>query len=247
MAADSAVTFPGGRVYVGVQKLLPVYQINAGLSLWGRGDVNDIDADAWVQRFINNDVSSQMNLWEMANKLAMKLNEAFGGVISQRMGIHVGGFDEKDGIRGPAFYHIHNGHYRPGYRNGEYIEIPMEDPPIREFRAHDDRPPTIYEPNDFRLTRNGDFAVFAFLYDEITPLFKDILKRTRLTFPYPSSLAARGEYLRFWINTIKEIYRLSNRRNRILPQPATAGDASIGGPVTVLTISESGIESFYAK
>ncbi len=245
MAADSAITFPFGRVYIGAQKLLPVYQINAGLAIWGKGNVNDVEADVWVQNFIDNDVTSGMGLWEMANKLAEKLNEAFGEVISERMGIHVGGFDEKNGIHGPAFYHVHNGHYRPGFRNGEYVVIPDE--PIREFRAHDDRLPAIYEPNDFYLTRNGDFAVFAFLYDQITPLLKDIHKRTRLIFPYPPSLAARGEHLRFWINTIKEIYRLSNRRERILPQPATAGDASIGGPVTVLTIAESGIEGFYSK
>ena len=70
---------------------------------------------------------------------------------------------------------------------------------------------------------------------------------TSLNFPYPPSLASRGEYLRFWIETIVGIYRLSNARQRILPQPATAGDASIGGPITILTISKSGIESFYTK
>lgn len=31
MAADSAVTFGSGRVYVGAQKLLPVPNINAGM------------------------------------------------------------------------------------------------------------------------------------------------------------------------------------------------------------------------
>jgi len=37
MAADSAVTFGTGRVYIGAQKLLRVPQIDAGLSVWGRG------------------------------------------------------------------------------------------------------------------------------------------------------------------------------------------------------------------
>jgi hypothetical protein len=247
MAADSAVRFPSGRVYIGAQKLSPVSKIDAGLSLWGRGDVNGVDADVWLQRFIENDVRNGMSLWNMANELAEKLNEAFGGVISGRMGIHVGGFDEKNGIRGPAFYHVHNGHYRIGFVNGQVVELPEEDPPVREFRAHEDRAPAIYAESDFRITRNGDFAIFAFLYDRINPLFNRIQQIIGLSFPYPPSLAARGEYLRFWISTVIEIYRLSNARKRILPQPATAGDASIGGPVSVLTISESGIESFYTK
>jgi hypothetical protein len=87
MAADSAITFPEDRVYVGAQKLLPVYQINAGLSIWGRGDVNNVDADVWVQNFINSDVRSGMGLWDMSVKLAEKLNQKFGRVIPERMGI----------------------------------------------------------------------------------------------------------------------------------------------------------------
>ncbi|MBI5401430.1 hypothetical protein HZB05_01210 [Candidatus Wolfebacteria bacterium] len=197
---------------------------------------------------MENDIPNKMRLWDMANKLAEKLNKEFGGVISERLGIHVAGFDEKNGISGPAFYHVHNGHYHIEYRNGKIIEVPDEVPAIREFRAHEDCPPAIYLGNDSpRLTRNGDFSIFAFLFKVIHPLFDNIQQMTGLSFPYPPSLATRGEYLRFWINLIVEIYRLSNARRRILPQPATAGDASISGPVTVLTISNSGIESFYTK
>jgi hypothetical protein len=75
----------------------------------------------------------------------------------------------------------------------------------------------------------------------------NLQKTTGLSFPYPESLESRGEYLRFWIKTITEIYRLSNARRRVLPQPVTSGDASIGGPVTVLTISKEGITSFYTR
>lgn len=244
MAADSAVTVrPSGRVYIGAQKLLPVYEIDAGLSIWGEGVIGDKPADEWLQDFITSDVVSGVGLWDMANRLAEKVNQVFGSVIPRRMGIHVGGFDEKDGIRVPAFYHIHNGHYHPEVRNRQIVEIPDEDPPIREFRAHPDHPPG----REYRMTRNGDFAIFAFLYGQMNPLFDRIREATGLVFPYPPSLEARGEYLRFWIKTLVEIYRLSNYRRRILPQPATAGDASIGGPVTVLTISESGIKSFYTR
>ncbi len=248
MAADSAVTFGSGRVYVGAQKLLPVPNINAGISIWGRGRIGVEDADIWLQRFIETQVPSNMGLWEMADRLANSLNKAFGGTISDRMGLHVAGFDTIDGISVPAFYHVHNGHYHLEYRNGCVMEVPDENPPIREFKSHRDRPPANYSLNDAPgLTRNGDFSVFAILYDFVSPLFADIQNHTGLIFPYPESLASRGEHLRFWIKTITEIYRLSNARKRVLPQPITTGDASIGGPVTVLTISRGGIESFYTK
>lgn len=68
-----------------------------------------------------------------------------------------------------------------------------------------------------------------------------------LVFPFPGHLSSRGEYLRFWITLTKEIYRLSNFRTRVLPEPVMAGDSHIGGPVMVLTISDAGIESFYCK
>ena len=251
MAADSAVTFSCGRmsrVYVGAQKLLQVPKVHAGISVWGKGQIDEEDADMWLQDFIDTCTDSSMSLWSLANCLADALNDAFGQVIDDRMGIHVGGFDQRDGIRGPAFYHVHNGHYHVAFLNGRVEEIPDEDPPLREFRAHLDHPPAMSSPTQIpHLTRNGDFAVFALLYDSLSPLILSLKRSTGLVFPSPQSLASRGEYLRFWIKTMSEIYRLSNRRVRVLPQDVSAGDAGIGGPVTVLTISDEGIQSFYTR
>lgn len=248
MAADSAVTFPDGRVYVGAQKLIPVPQINAGLSIWGRGSVNGTAADTWLQGFVQNDVPSEMTLLDMAETLVDRLNNEFGGPINDRMGIHVGGFGEKNGIRGPAFYHIHNGHFHFKFGNGAINLVPEENPPIRELRVHEDHPPQIYTGDNFPIpTRNGDFSIFAILYDQLNPILKNIQNSTGFSFPFPPSLAARGENVRFWINMARELYRLSNFRIRVLPQPATAGDAGIGGPISVLTISSEGIQSFYTK
>lgn len=248
IAADSAVTFPSGRVFVGLQKLLPVYKINAGLAFWGGGEVGEIDTDVWIQNFIDNEVEDGMRLWDMANKLAEKLNESFGRVISDRMGIHVGGYDSENGVRGPAFYHVHNGHYHVVFGNGQVREIPDENPPIREFRAHKDRPPRLYNVNDEPpMTRNGDFGIFSVLMENLLPLFRNLHQMAGFEFPQVRDLATRGEYLRFLVNLIKEMYRLSNYRIRMVPEPSMGGDAFVGGPVTVLTISDSGIESFYSS
>ena len=91
MAADSAVTTESGRVWTGMQKLLPIYKINAGISLWGVAEIDDQDADIWLQNFIDNSIPDGITLWDMACLLASELNTAFGGPISERMGIHIGG------------------------------------------------------------------------------------------------------------------------------------------------------------
>ena len=75
MAADSAITLPDGRVYIGAQKLLPVPILNAGLSIWGRGSVNRTAADTWLQDFIETDVQNGMTLLNMAEMLVEKLNK----------------------------------------------------------------------------------------------------------------------------------------------------------------------------
>jgi len=204
-------------------------------------------ADVWLQGFIETEIPEGMSLWNMATQVADKLNGAFGGAIPDRMGIHVGGFDEENGVRGPALYHVHNGHYHVEFRSGKIVEVPDEAPPIREFRAHEDFPPSIFKEDDPpRMLRNGAFGIFA-LHQSTSDAFQIIREATGLIFPYPPNLETRGEYLRYWINTMKEIFRLSNARPRVVSQPPTVGDAGVGGPVTVLTISESGIENFYAR
>lgn len=248
MAADSATTKTNGRSLYGIQKLLPVPQINAGISIWGKGQVKNVDTDIWTQSFIIDDINSNMTLLDAANILTDKLNNTFGDVLKERMGFHLAGFDTKNDIRGPAFYHVHNGHYEMNLQFGHAIITPKEEPPIREFRVVQDRPPMIYKENQFGLTGNGDFVIVTYLRTAIQEKIETELKlKAGIVFPHPDTLSTRGEYLRFLIQTTAEIKRLSNQRLRVLLQPATAGETSIGGPITVLTISDKGIESFYSR
>jgi len=244
MAADSAVTFGSGRVLVGAQKLQPVRQLNAGVSIWGYACVQGKIADEWVHEFIQNYTPDNPSIWSFAEVLANELQSVLG-VIDSYMGIHVAGYEGTQDGQLPAFYHVHNGHHQYVLADGELC---LQGEPPRGFRAHKDVPPRRFDPSHPpHQTRNGDFFLHAALFNRLGGLMGELRQLTGLEFPYPRTLAARGEYLRFWVNLAGEIYRLSNKRTRVLPQPETAGDASIGGPVTVLTISESGIESFYTK
>lgn len=248
MAADSALTWNNGRSFSGAQKLIPAVQVNAGFSIWGNFTVGSRYADEWLQGFISQNIRDSDGLWSIAQSLAQELNRSFGQPITEMMGIHVAGYDTKDRVRGPAFYHVHNGHAHVESRNGLARWVPEEDPPIREFRAECDRPPAlVVNSNSPFVTRNGDIAIYAFLSQSMTNIFSMIQNVASLQFPFPETLSTRGEYLRFWIQTVTEVYRLSNFRRRVLTQAPAVGETSIGGPITVLTISERGIQDFYTR
>jgi len=246
MAADSALTFNGKRSFSGAQKLIPASEIDAGLSIWGDFKVGDQYADEWLQGFVSTHIRSGLRLWDVAQSLAQELNQSSG--VRGWMGIHVAGYDTKDGIRAPAFYHVLNGHHHVECQDGNVLWVPDEDPPIREFRAECDRSPEamINSPMPY-ITRNGDIADYVFLSEALPGIFRNIESQTSLQFPYPATLYTRGEYLRFCIQMVADVYRLSNRRNLSLTQAPTVGETHVGGPITVLTISERGIQDFYTK
>lgn len=248
MAADSALTFNGTRSFSGAQKLIPAQQIDAGFGIWGNFSLGNQYADEWLQDFISQHVQPGASLWSVAQELAKHLNQTHSGGVGDWMGIHVAGYDSKDGVHGPAFYHVHNGHAHVEFKGGTAQWVFEEDPPIREFRAECDcAPALVVESGTGRVTRNGDIAIHVLLSGALTGVFEDIGKLTSLRFPYPATLATRGEYLRFCIQTTAEVHRLSNFRPRTLTQAPTVGDSHIGGPITVLTISEDGIHDFYTK
>lgn len=60
--------------------------------------------------------------------------------------------------------------------------------------------------------RKNELVLHAALFDRLSGLMGELQQLTGLEFPYPRTLAARGEYLRFWVNLAGEIYRLSNKR-----------------------------------
>lgn len=270
MVADSAITIDG-RPFVGYQKLFPVRQINAGISIWGNQDIRGTDADIFIRGFIKNEVPNGMSLREMADKLTKKLNNTFGDRLKRknledkskglygscRMGLHIAGFDIKDGIRGPSLCAINNGDYKVGFYDGDMKEVSIDstedhietNPPLREFRIDGDPnlQPKTYEMREFRRRKNGDFAIEDYLYQDFIHVFKS-MQQYNFIFPHPSSLEIQGEYLRFWANLVKEIYRLSNKNETNLMggrPPFMIDYMHIGGPVSVLTISETGINSFY--
>ena len=230
MAADSAVTVPAKwpdgeiryRAYTGAVKLRPVLELNAGISVWGMGKIGDFDTDIWLGDFVRRKGSKVTSLRDFAQALQDELRNILGET-DKRLGFHLAGYVHVGKEMRPTFYHIHNG---PSER--------VKDIDPRKFNANLDFPPNPIPPGGGYLTRNGDYQLYARLFELVDGFFRS-LQNEDIFIPYPPSLEARAEYLRFQIKTVSEIYNLSN----LLP--------GIGGDVKTLTILPAGITSYETK
>ena len=233
MAADSAVTtsynlgrHSGHRVLAGVRKLQPVHYLNAGISCWGVGEIGGLDTDIWLENFIKaNEHIHKLN--DFAMLLQNELRRVLGMIEQNTAGFHLAGFVEKEGRKMPTFFHVHNG-------PSQYPSIAAQiDSAL--FNANQDMPPEDCPPGYFKITRNGDFQLYAELFGAVESFFNTRVRPLGIEIPSPLTLGSIAEYLRFQIKTVSEIYKLSN----LVP--------SIGGPVTTLTISDQGIMSYETK
>lgn len=245
MAADTAVTMQTittdqrgfFRVYYGATKLRPIFKLQAGVSVWGQGKIDNVDSDVWLAEFIVRNQNNYNSIRDFAILLQNELRTHIPDIDPQQhplgtIGFHLAGFVDSEGQKLPTFWHIHNGISQALQARGITI-----DP--RRVNANEDFPPQQIPPGVFRITRNGDFQMYALVNQQLETFFSN-LRRQGFQIPHPPSLGvtplrARAEYLRFWIKTMGDIYRLSN----IFP--------GIGGDVTTLTISPLGIETYETR
>lgn len=154
-----------------------------------------------------------------------------------KRGFHLAGFVEYEGNPVPTLYHIHNGQsettpdINPRIINANY-DLPPER--VLEFFAH----------SAFPYLRNGDFFLYADLFDSLQGAFGNFRNLLRdvydepFHFPDPSKFSsvaeAYSEFVRFWIRLVRDVYALSN-----VPE-------TIGGEISVLSIFPNG-ETAYSK
>lgn len=240
MGADSAVTYktelPDGsktwRVLNGVQKLIPVVHLNAGVSYWGYGNIGSIETEFWIRDFIERHLGDTKNLKQFALALQDELQWAIGSKLGEsECGFHLAGYTRnKEGKLVPDFWHIHNG-------PSQYFN--NIDP--RQFNANHDLAAAIrqglYNPRDpavIYITRNGDYQFYAVWWEAFEQVVDQFLRVQKIDVP-KASLLGRVDYVRFQIRSISEIYRMST----LLP--------SIGGEVSTLAIDSTGIRSWERK
>jgi hypothetical protein len=257
MGADSAISYntcitePDGRrkkrILIGGTKIFRIPKINAGISYWGTGCVGNETTDVWLSDFIFSHRDDYDNIGDFAVLLQDELREIVHEEITEpegslayrygKRGFHLAGFIEHERRVVPTFYHIHNGqsettlHINPRIINANYDLPPAK---VLDFFAQS------YSP----YVRNGDFFLYAKLFDSLMNAFGDFRSLLRqvydepFLFPDPSKLSdnmeAYSEFVRFWIRLVRDVYALSN-----VPE-------SIGGEISVLSISPTG-ETKYSK
>lgn len=251
MAADSAVTCdepsPSGktvpRVLTGVKKLQVIRKIQAGISVWGQGDIEVKDkiyfTDIWLTDFIENRKDDYSSLHDFAVLLQEELRTCISPIDVKNhddefgtIGFHLAGFVDWQGQMTPTFYHIHNGksqvldkrgskNYDPSIINANY-DMPPDI--ARELLNYKDRPP---------IWRNGDIQIYAGAFGNIVDFFKDFKRCYGINMPYTVSLDDRAKWLRFQIRMMAELY---DEFRDINSYPLS----SIGGDIDTLTISSNG-------
>lgn len=241
MAADSAVTEkivkPNGniiyRVLTGVRKLQVIDKLNAGISVWGEGMINNTPTDIWLEDFIDGQRANYNSLNDFALLLQneLRLHIASINVRNNRLGtigFHLAGFVGYQGNPTPTFYHIHNGISQALSARGITVN-----PAI--INANHDLPPNIAQQiiasGVAYITRNGDFTTYAQLFDHLNTFLQNLFQYRNLTIPHSRNLMERAEWLRFQIRTMSELYMLSSLH---LP--------TIGGKIGTLLITPSGVD-----
>jgi len=241
MAADSAVTQmivkPNGsttyRVLTGVHKLQVIDKLNAGISVWGQGTINNTPTDIWLQDFINTQRVNYNSLSDFANLLQNELRRHIQPINvstdpNGTLGFHLAGFVNYSGAPTPTFYHIHNGQSTALSSRGITIN-----PSI--INANHDLPPNIAQqllsPTTTYITRNGDFQIYAALFQYLNAFLQNLSQYHNLTIPHIRDLRENAEWLKFQIRTMSELYSFSNLH---LP--------TIGGKIDTLLITPQGID-----
>jgi hypothetical protein len=190
MAADSAISMSvNGQLVtkdkIRWKKLLKVPKIKAGVSYWGSvGLVTPTRFDEWLEQKINR--GSYTDLRSLADYLTIEMNSAAGNTpVKEQVGVHVAGLQLwKDGISRPTFYHIHNGHshvvFEQSLEKGQLETRPVWHILPRElFARHDDfspesRPPDALSSAGAYLTRNGDYAAFHIISENVVELIRKL-------------------------------------------------------------------------
>lgn len=242
MAADSAVTervvMPNGnityRVLTGVRKLQVIDKLNAGISVWGEGVINNTPTDIWLQDFIDRQRANYNSLFDFAILLQNELRLHIAPINVQNnplgtIGFHLAGYDNHQGNPTPTFYHIHNGQSQALSARGITVN-----PAI--VNANHDLPPNLVLQNLSQINqpitiRNGDFTIYAALFQHLNTFLQALFQYRNLTIPHSRDLRERAEWLKFQITTMSELYRLSNLH---LP--------TIGGKIDTILITPQGVD-----
>ena len=256
MAADTAVTescvnetgLLDDRAFFGLTKILPIRKLQAGISYWGWAKMppdstDGVWMDWWLKNYLVRSQNSYNTISELANLLEQELRTGIPRLSEDDLrigsnnigGIHLAGFVDEDGKKTPCFWHIHNG-------MSQALPNKKLDPFI--VNANYDCPPKKFSGFSYYATVNGDIEAFArFSRNHFNKYKLELDEEMDIVVPLPT-IGFRAEFLRAQIRFISELYAIAGIREGGTLKQMVRG---IGGEVTTLTITENGIQEYYAR
>jgi len=259
MSADTAVTescvnergLPDDRAFFGLTKLLPIKKLEAGISYWGWAKMppdstDGVWMDWWLKNYFARNQNTYNTMSELAHLLEQELRKRIPRVSEDDFkigssnigGIHLAGFVDEEGKKAPCFWHIHN---------GESQALPNKKLDPRIVNANCDCPPEKYlsfPEGAIYSTTNGDIEAFArFSRNHFDKYRRELAKEMDIIMPLPK-LSFRAEFLRAQIRFISELYAIAGIRESGTLKQMVKG---IGGEVTTLTITETGIQEYFTR
>jgi len=192
---DSAVTYKYSDgsmdVEAGAVKAQYISKINAGISMWGHGEVGGLSLDKWIKDFIETQTMNDDTIESFGLRLVSVLNRLHQKEIDNgntweklRSGFHLAGYIEGK----PHLFHVHNGH---------------DHEKKHELRLYRDYPnDQLWSPQEFEKVldkgvhlRNGYTLHFAYLFDSMLAYSSMIGQKIQITIPQ-KTLYGRFTYLK---------------------------------------------------
>ncbi len=236
------------RAFKGLVKVIPVPNINAGLSYWGwaklpANDPNGVWMDWWIYNFLEQNRDRYNSIHSLAELLETELRRIVPILSEEELelqplgngGIHLSGFTNYEGENVPCFWHIHNGISQT---------LPEKDLNPLSVNANYDYPPERYLETRGAMIRNGDFESYSRFFDGyLTRYLRELNREIQVLIPLPNILS-RAEFIRAQIRFISELYSVSGDITETGIQRRVR---SISDEVTLLTITSDGITNYFTR
>ena len=239
------------RGFSGLTKLLPIYELQAGISYWGWAKIppnsnNGVWTDWWLKDFLGKNRNNFSSLSELARLLEKELRKLVPPLTDLELeatkgkgngGVHLAGFVDEGQTKTPCFWHIHNG-------VSEALPEKKIDPHI--VNANYDCPPKKYlQYVNQRLityqTTNGDYEPYVrFFRKYLQKYLNELYKEMDLVVPIPN-IEFRANFLRAQVKFISGLYAVGGYKSEGTIKQLPRGISEV---VTTLTIIKEGIQDY---
>lgn len=239
------------RAFFGLIKLLPIPQLQAGISYWGWAKMppsseSGVWMDWWLKQFLVDNKNNFSSLSELAGLLEKELRKLVPLLSDQELeithglgsgGIHLTGFVDEGKEKIPCFRHIHNGITQalPEKKIDPHMVNANFDCPPKKYLELESKGLQTYQ------TTNGDFEPYArFFRKYLSNYLAELNKEMDIVIPLPT-IEFEANLLRTQIKFISGLYAVGGYRSKGTIKQLPRG---ISENVTTLTLTTDGIQSY---